>query len=83
MRKIRYILLTLLVQAVSLTVCGQEITSVHGTVSDDLEPLIGAAVCEIDGNGRIIEPEGQDPLLLRGYEVGDPAHQQDHIRHQA
>ncbi|MBR6263369.1 MAG: SusC/RagA family TonB-linked outer membrane protein [Prevotella sp.] len=55
MRKIRYILLTLLVQAVSLTVCGQEITSVHGTVSDDLEPLIGAAVCEIDGNGRIIE----------------------------
>ncbi len=55
MRKIRYILLTLLVQAVTLATYGQGITSVHGTVSDDLEPLIGAAVCEIDGNGRIIE----------------------------
>ena len=47
--------MTLLVQALALTVSGQEITSVHGTVSDDLEPRIGAAVCEIDGNGRIIE----------------------------
>lgn len=32
-----------------------QITSVHGTVSDDFGPLMGAAVCEIDGNGRIIE----------------------------
>lgn len=32
-----------------------QITSVHGTVSDDIEPLIGATVCEIDANGRIIE----------------------------
>ena len=33
----------------------QEITSVHGNVSDDTGPLMGATVCEIDGNGRIIE----------------------------
>ena len=33
----------------------QAITSVHGTVSDDMGPLMGATVCEIDGNGRIIE----------------------------
>ena len=30
----------------------QEITSVHGNVSDDTGPLMGATVCEIDGNGR-------------------------------
>lgn len=32
-----------------------QITSVHGTVSDDMGPLMGATVCEIDANGRIIE----------------------------
>lgn len=32
-----------------------QITTVHGTVSDDFGPLMGATVCEIDGNGRIIE----------------------------
>lgn len=32
-----------------------QITSVHGTVSDDFGPLMGASVCEIDANGRIIE----------------------------
>ncbi len=32
----------------------QTITSVHGTVSDDMGPLMGATVCEIDGTGRII-----------------------------
>ena len=31
-----------------------QITQVHGTVSDDLGPLMGATVCEIDGTGRII-----------------------------
>ena len=31
------------------------ITSVHGSVSDDMGPLMGATVCEMDGNGRIIE----------------------------
>ena len=32
----------------------QTITSVHGVVSDDMGPLMGATVCEIDGTGRII-----------------------------
>ena len=39
----------------TMTVSAQTITSVHGTVSDDMGPLMGATVCEIDGNGRIIE----------------------------
>ena len=55
MRNIRTILLTLVLQAIALGAYSQAITSVHGTVSDDMEPLIGATVCEIDGNGRIIE----------------------------
>lgn len=39
-----------------VAVSGQEtISSVHGSVSDDMGPLMGATVCEIDGNGRIIE----------------------------
>jgi TonB-linked SusC/RagA family outer membrane protein len=32
----------------------QDITSVHGTVTDEFGGLMGATVCEIDGNGRII-----------------------------
>jgi len=32
----------------------QSISSVHGTVSDDMGPLMGATVCEIDATGRII-----------------------------
>ena len=36
-------------------VSAQQITSIHGTVSDDMGPLMGATVCEVDGNGRIIE----------------------------
>ena len=32
----------------------QTISSVHGTVSDDMGPLMGATVCEVDGTGRII-----------------------------
>ncbi len=39
----------------TLSAQAQEITSVHGNVSDDTGPLMGATVCEIDGNGRIIE----------------------------
>ena len=37
------------------TVSAQDITSVHGTVSDDMGPLMGATVCEMDATGRIIE----------------------------
>ena len=32
-----------------------QITSVHGTVTDEYGELMGASVCEIDPNGRIIE----------------------------
>ena len=38
----------------SLTAGAQDITSVHGTVSDEMGGLMGATVCEIDGNDRII-----------------------------
>ena len=38
----------------STSVNAQTITSVHGVVSDDMGPLMGATVCEIDGTGRII-----------------------------
>lgn len=31
-----------------------QITQVHGTVSDDMGPLMGATVVELDGTGRII-----------------------------
>ena len=33
----------------------QDITNIHGVVSDDMGGLAGASVCEIDGTGRIIE----------------------------
>ena len=33
----------------------QQITAVHGTVTDEYGELMGASVCEIDVNGRIIE----------------------------
>jgi len=39
----------------STTISAQNITSVHGTLSDDMGPLMGATVCEIDATGRIIE----------------------------
>ena len=32
-----------------------QITSVRGTLSDDMGPLMGATLCEIDATGRIIE----------------------------
>jgi TonB-dependent SusC/RagA subfamily outer membrane receptor len=37
-----------------MTVSAQTITSVHGTLSDDMGPLMGATVCEMDATGRII-----------------------------
>ena len=55
MRNLKSILLVFLMQAAALGASAQ-ITSVHGTVSDDLEPLIGATVCEIDANGRFVIP---------------------------
>ena len=48
-------IIIILALTVATAVGAQTITSVHGTVSDDMGPLMGATVCEIDGNGRIIE----------------------------
>ena len=39
----------------SNSLSAQTITSVHGTLSDDMGELMGATVCEIDATGRIIE----------------------------
>ena len=39
---------------VSIGASAQQITSVSGNVSDDMGPLMAAAVCEVDANGRII-----------------------------
>ncbi len=52
-KKIKYILLSLLC-FVAMGASAQ-ITAVHGTVSDEFGPVIGASVCEIDQNKRIIE----------------------------
>ena len=54
MKQLRFILLTVMCM-LALGANAQQITSVHGTVSDDMGPLMGATVCEIDGTGRIIE----------------------------
>lgn len=37
-----------------LTAVAQQITSVHGTISDEFGPLMAATVCEIDQNERVI-----------------------------
>lgn len=48
-------LVALAVMLLVTTSVSAQITSVHGTVSDDFGPLMGATVCEKDANGRIIE----------------------------
>ncbi len=50
---IKYFVLTLLCMA-ALGASAQ-ITAIHGTVTDEFGELTGASVCEVDGNGRIIE----------------------------
>ncbi len=52
MNILKSIIMTVLL-VVATTVSAQ-ISSVHGTVSDDMGPLMGATVCEMDANGRII-----------------------------
>jgi TonB-linked SusC/RagA family outer membrane protein len=53
MRNIKAIIMMLMLLTAT-AVRAQDITSVHGTVSDEFGGLMGATVCEIDGNGRII-----------------------------
>jgi len=53
MRILKSILLTMALM-LATAAGAQDITSVHGTVSDEMGGLMGATVCEIDGTGRII-----------------------------
>lgn len=51
--KFRYVIVaSLLLMSMQLSA---QITSVHGTVSDDWGPLYGVNVCEMDGTDRIVE----------------------------
>ncbi|WP_027449287.1 SusC/RagA family TonB-linked outer membrane protein [Xylanibacter brevis] len=61
----------------STAVGAQNITSVHGTLSDELGPLMGATVCEIDATGRIIESAVTD---LNGNFTMKIRNPKDHIR---
>ena len=55
MRILRFTIILFALIAATVVSAQEPITSVHGNVSDDMGPLMGASVCEIDGNGRIIE----------------------------
>ena len=52
--KLRYKILAIFCAA-ALGMSAQQITAVHGVVNDELGAIAGASVCEIDGNGRIVE----------------------------
>ena len=54
MKILKSVILTMAL-LLSTAMSAQTITSVHGTLSDDMGPLMGATVCEMDANGRIIE----------------------------
>lgn len=51
MKKILVVLCLLLSCTV---IVAQQISNVHGTIEDEFGPLMGATVCEVDNNGRII-----------------------------
>ena len=52
--------LSLIIFHLSFSRAAAQITSVHGSVSDEMGELMGASVCEIDGSGRIIEATTTD-----------------------
>ena len=70
-------MLLALMAVTAISAQAQEITSVHGNVSDEMGPLMGATVCEIDGNGRIIESAVTD---LNGNFTMKVRNQKDKIR---
>ena len=53
MRILKSIILVLMLMAAT-SLRAQDITSVHGTVTDEFGGLMGATVCEIDATGRVI-----------------------------
>ena len=76
MRTLKSIIIVLAL-LVSTVVQAQTITAVRGTISDEMGPLMGATVCEIDGNGRIIESTVTD---LNGNFTMKVKNQKDRIR---
>ena len=76
MKHLKFILMTMMCM-LALSASAQQITSVHGTVSDDMGPLMGATVCEIDATGRIIESALTD---LNGNFTMKVKNQKDKIR---
>ena len=76
MKQLKFILVTVMCM-LALSANAQQITSVHGTVSDDMGPLMGATVCEIDATGRIIESALTD---LNGNFTMKVKNQKDKIR---
>ena len=76
MKQLRFIFMTMMC-VMALSASAQQITSVHGTVSDDMGPLMGATVCEIDATGRIIESAVTD---LNGNFTMKVRNQKDKIR---
>ena len=76
MKILKSIILTMAL-VLATTASAQTITSVHGTVSDDMGPLMGATVVEIDGTGRIIESALTD---LNGNFTMKVRNQKDKIR---
>ena len=54
------VLAVLITYHLSLITSFAQITSVSGTVSDDLDALMGASVCEVDATGRIINATTTD-----------------------
>ena len=77
MRILRSIIMIFALIAATSISAQTEITSVHGNVSDEMGPLMGATVCEIDGNGRIIESTVTD---LNGNFTMKVRNQKDKIR---
>ena len=77
MRILKSIIMILALMATMAVNAQAPITSVHGSVSDDMGPLMGATVCEIDGNGRIIESTITD---LNGNFTMRVRNQKDRIR---
>lgn len=55
-----------------LSAMAQQITSVSGTVRDDMDALMGASVCEIDATGRIINATVTDLNGHFSMKVKDP-----------
>ena len=47
--------LSFIIFQLSFSTATAQITNVHGNVRDDMGELMGASVCEVDANGRIIE----------------------------